>query len=268
MNITIIGSGNIGGAIARGLAKGSVFKASDITCTALSTQTLDKMKACNAEFNVTLDNVEAIKNADIIAICVKPWRVEKLVEQIRGSIDYSKQIVVSVAAGVSFEMLYHYFGLETIPHDDPSALTLFRIIPNTAIEVRSSMTFISACNATTEQTELVLKIFNELGCSMLVEERLMVAGTALASSGIAFALRYIRASIEGGVQLGFYPKEAQEIVVHTVKGAVDLLINNGSNPEYEIDKVTTPGGITIKGLNQMELSGFTSSVIRGLIASK
>ena len=103
---------------------------------------------------------------------------------------------------------------------------------------------------------------------MLVEERLMGAGTALASSGIAFALRYIRAAIEGGVELGFYPKQAQEIVVHTVKGATDLLLENKSNPEMEIDKVTTPGGITIKGLNEMEMSGFTSSVIKGLKASK
>ena len=96
----------------------------------------------------------------------------------------------------------------------------------------------------------------------------MAAGRALASSGIAFALRYMRAATEGGVELGFYPKQAQEIVVHTVKGAVDLLLENKSNPEMEIDKVTTPGGITIKGLNEMELSGFTSAVIRGLKASK
>ena len=137
-------------------------------------------------------------------------------------------------------------------------------MPNTAIEVLSSMTFVSAHNATPEQSDLIINIFNELGNAMLVEERLMGAGTALASSGIAFALRYIRAAIE----LGFYPKQAQEIVVHTVKGATDLLLENKSNPEMEIDKVTTPGGITIKGLNEMELSGFTSSVIRGLKASK
>lgn len=119
-------------------------------------------------------------------------------------------------------------------------------MPNTAIEVKSSLTFISACNASEDQINLVLSIFNELGKAILIEERLMEAGTALASSGIAFALRYIRAAIEGGVELGFYPKQAQEIVVHTVKGAIDLLLENQSNPEAEIDKVTTPGGITIK----------------------
>lgn len=268
MKITIIGAGNIGGAIARGLAKGQMFKASDITCTAQSQATLDKIKSMNSDFVLSLDNIEAVKGADIIIIAVKPWRVEEIVDQIKGVVNHDKQIIVSVAAGVTFDLLTTYLTKNTGFDDCLAAPTIFRIMPNTAIEVLSSMTFVAARNASKEQIDLILRIFNELGNAMLVEERLMAAGTALASSGIAFALRYIRAAIEGGVELGFYPKQAQEIVVHTVKGAVDLLLENKSNPEMEIDKVTTPGGITIKGLNEMELSGFTSSVIRGLKASK
>ena len=260
MKITIIGAGNIGGAIARGLAKGHMFKASDITCTAQSDTTLEKMRNTNPDFVLSLDNVEAVKGADIIVIAVKPWRVEEIIDQIKGILDYDKQIIVSVAAGITFDLLNTYLTKNTGFDDCLTTPTIFRIMPNTAIEVLSSMTFVAARNASKEQTDL--------GNAMLVEERLMSAGTALASSGIAFALRYIRAAIEGGVELGFYPKQAQEIVVHTVKGAVDLLLENKSNPETEIDKVTTPGGITIKGLNEMELSGFTSSVIRGLKASK
>lgn len=267
MKITIIGSGNIGGAIARGLAKGTIFKASDITCTAQSQATLDKMQAINADFVLSRNNVEAARGADIIVIAVKPWRVEMIIDEIKPVLDLNKQIIVSVAAGITFHQL-HTFLMKNMDFDCLATPTIFRIMPNTAIEVLSSMTFVSAMNASEEQTDLIIRIFNELGNAMLVEERLMGAGTALASSGIAFALRYIRAAIEGGVELGFYPKQAQEIVVHTVKGAVDLLLENKSNPEMEIDKVTTPGGITIKGLNEMELSGFTSSVIRGLKASK
>lgn len=267
MRISIIGSGNIGGAIARGLAKGTMFKASDITCTAQSDETLEKMRKIDPDFILTHDNVEAARNADIIIIAVKPWRVEMIIDEIKSVLDFEKQIIVSVAAGVTFDLLNTYLTKNT-DFDCLATPTIFRIMPNTAIEVMSSMTFVSARNASKEQTDLIIHIFNELGNAMLVEERLMGAGTALASSGIAFALRYIRATIEGGVELGFYPKQAQEIVVHTVKGAVDLLLENKSNPEMEIDKVTTPGGITIKGLNEMELSGFTSSVIRGLKASK
>ena len=267
MRISIIGSGNIGGAIARGLAKGTMFKASDITCTAQSDETLEKMRKIDPDFILTHDNVEAARNADIIIIAVKPWRVEMIIDEIKSVLDFERQMIVSVAAGVTFDLLNTYLTKNT-DFDCLATPTIFRIMPNTAIEVMSSMTFVSARNASKEQTDLIIRIFNELGNAMLVEERLMAAGTALASSGIAFALRYISAAIEGGVELGFYPKQAQEIVVHTVKGAVDLLLENKSNPEMEIDKVTTPGGITIKGLNEMELSGFTSSVIRGLKASK
>ena len=240
MKITIIGAGNIGGAIARGLAKGHMFKASDITCTAQSDATLEKIRNTNPDFVLSLDNVEAVKGADIIIIAVKPWRVEEIIDQIKGVLNYDKQIIVSVAAGITFDLLNTYLTKNTGFDDCLVTPTIFRIMPNTAIEVLSSMTFVAARNASKEQTDLIVTIFNELGNAMLVEERLMSAGTALASSGIAFALRYIRAAIEGGVELGFYPKQAQEIVVHTVKGAVDLLLENKSNPEMEIDKVTTP----------------------------
>ncbi|MCD8179766.1 MAG: pyrroline-5-carboxylate reductase [Tannerellaceae bacterium] len=267
MKITIIGSGNIGGAIARGLAQGTVCESRNITCADHSEEILQRLKVDNPDFTVTQNNIEAMQGADIIIIAVKPWLVEAVIDQIKSFLDYDKQIVVSIAAGVTFEQLTAFFTKHS-SYDYMSTPALFRVMPNTAIEVMSSMTFVSAYNATQEQSELIIRIFNELGNAILIEERLMGAGTALASSGIAFAMRYIRASIEGGVELGFYPQQAQEIVVHTVKGAVDLLLKNKSNPEAEIDRVTTPGGVAIKGLNEMELSGFTSSVIRGLKASK
>jgi pyrroline-5-carboxylate reductase len=267
MKITIIGAGNIGSAIARGLTKGSLVDTSDITCTVHTEESFNRLEKSNFGFRLLQDNVEAVKDAEIIILAVKPWRIEEVIEEIRHVLDFEKQLIVSVAAGVTFEQL-NAFLTRNMDYDCITLPAVFRVMPNTAIEVMSSMTFIAAINASEEQTERVLALFRELGNVMLVEERLIGPGTALASSGIAFAMRYIRAAIEGGVELGFYPKEAQEIVVHTVKGAVDLLIQNKSNPEAEIDKVTTPGGVTIRGLNEMELSGFTSSVIRGLKASK
>ena len=130
------------------------------------------------------------------------------------------------------------------------------------------MTFIASVRSTKEKNEMVMDIFREAGEVMMVEERLIPAGTALASCGIAYAMRYLRAAMEGGVELGFYPKDAQQVVMQTMKGAVELLLAHGTHPETEIDRVTTPGGITIKGLNAMEESGFTASVIDGLRASK
>ena len=265
MKIAIIGSGNMGGAIARGLSKSSMFDASDITCTALSDTTLEKLRSFNPKFVLTHDNKEAARRADIVLLAVKPWLIENVIKEIRPALDFERQIILSVAAGVTLDTLYACLT-KNADLDSVAAPTLFRVMPNTAIEIMSGMTFIAARNASKERINTVLDIFNELGHAMLIEERLMSAGTALASCGIAFALRYIRAAMEGGVELGFYPRQAQEIVAYTVKGAAELLLAKGNNPEEEIDKVTTPGGITIKGLNEMERAGFTSAVIQGLKA--
>ena len=259
MKLAVIGSGNMGGAIARGLAKGKIFSAGDITCTAQSDSTLEKMRQADAGFKVTHDNAEAVAGADIIIIAVKPWKVENIINEMLPSMHTDKQIIVSVAAGIDCKTL-----LGMVHGTDQTAV--FRVIPNTAIEVGSSMTFVSSLNATQQQTELIIRMFDELGKTMLVEEKQLEAGTALASCGIAFAFRYIRAAMEGGVELGIRASDARDIVAYTVKGAADLLLEKHTHPESEIDKVTTPGGITIKGLNEMEHAGFTSSVIRGLKA--
>jgi pyrroline-5-carboxylate reductase len=263
MKIAIIGAGNMGGAIARGMASGSVIKASDITCSDRSKESLDKLKAIHPDIQVTSDNEEAIKNAGIVLLAVKPWMAEKIIHEIKPGLNYEEQIIVSIMAGVTFEQLNQY-----LERKDQAPPALFRLIPNTAIDVQSSMTFIAAQNVAQAQTGLIVRLFNELGDTLLIEEQLMGACTALSSCGIAFAFRYIRAAMEGGIELGIYPDQARNIVLQTLKGAVDLLLAHGTHPETEIDKVTTPGGITIKGLNEMEHAGFTSAVIKGLKASK
>lgn len=268
MKVAIIGTGNMGGAIARGLAKGSIVKASDITCSNRSLEKLEKLLEENKEFHITQSNAKAVKGADIIILSVKPWLLEPVINEIKYGLDYEKQIIVSVAGGVTFDQLNRYLQRDRM--DETVAIpSLFRVIPNTAIEVGCSMTMVASCNALSEQEEIILNIFNELGKAILINESLMTAGTALASCGTAFALRYIRAAIEAGVELGFYADQAKDIVAQTVKGAAELLLAHpDSHPEAEIDKVTTPGGITIRGLNKMEACGFTNAVIEGLKASK
>ena len=261
MKIAIIGAGNMGGAVAAGLAKGNLVKSADIVCTARTQTTLDKIRAIDPEITVTTDNSAAAKEADIIILAVKPWLMEEVIADMRASFDPLNQIFVSVAAGVTLEELSSW-----ICPSSTSCVTVFRAIPNTAAAVLASMTFIASANADEEEIKQVCDIFDEMGTTMYVEERLIPAGTALASCGIAFAMRYIRAASEGGVELGFRPEEARKIVEHTVKGAAELLLASGNNPEVEIDKVTTAGGITIKGLNEMEHEGFTSAVIKGIKA--
>ena len=258
MRITIIGAGNMGGAAALGLAKKGT---ADITVTARHPETLKKFDGTGVK--CLTDNKAAVKGADIVIIAVKPWIVPDVVNEIRAELDFSAQQIVSFAPGVKPEDLLAM--LKEGRKDEPR---LSYIIPNTAIEVGESMTFISPVTATESDTKILESLFNQVGVSMTVPQKLMLAGTGLASCGIAYALRYIRAAAEGGVETGFYAKDATAIVAQTVKGAAALILEHKSHPEAEIDKVTTPGGMTIKGLNAMEAAGFTDAVIKGVKAGK
>ncbi len=260
MRIAIIGAGNMGGAIAKGLSKSILFAPQDITCTAKSVATTERLGKSVPGINITTDNCKAAADADLVIISVKPWLFESVLSEISPVLDFGRQIIISVAAGIPFEQLCSYLKV------DSSVPTLFRVIPNTAVEVQSSMTFIASHNATVEQCETIERIFKELGHVIMIDESHMASATILASCGIAFAMRYIRAAAEAGIELGFSPKMAHNIVEHTVKGAAELLLHSGNHPEVEIDKVTTPYGITIKGLNAMENEGFSSAVINGLKA--
>ena len=258
LQIAIIGAGNMGGAIARGLSKGTLIQSKNISVSDVSQANLDAIKAFDSEIVISNSNVEIVKNADIVVLAVKPWLVEVIADEIEKKIDYKKQIIVSIAAGIDFVKLAGLFD---------SDATMFRVIPNTGIDVLQSVSTISSFNASAEQNELIVSLFAELGKAFLVPETQLNAFMSLSSCGIAYAFRYIRAAMEGGVEMGIYPGVAKEVVIQTLRGAIDLLEANNSHPEVEIDKVTTPGGITIKGLNEMEANGFTNAVIKGLKAS-
>ena len=255
MKVSIIGAGNMGGAIARGLAQGHYIKAQDITVTNPSTPKLEKLKAEYPAMQVRTDNRDAA-DADIVIVAVKPWKVEEVLRPLRLR---QPQVLVSVAAGLTFEDLAHFV--------DPE-MPMFRVIPNTAISLRASMTLIACRNASEEQTLTMLDLFNEMGLAMLIEEKQFAAATSLTSCGIAYVLKYVQAAMQAGVELGIRPKDAMKMVAQTVEGAARLLLENeDTHPALEIEKVTTPGGITIKGVNSLEHDGFTSAVIRAIKAS-
>lgn len=263
MKIAIIGGGNMGGAIAKGIAAGSLVPAANLTVTAHTQKTLDKIKGFDAAITTTLDNRSAVKEADLIIIAVKPWLLEEVVVGFRDLLDYSRQAIASVVAGVSFEQLKTMLdnGSGVVP-------VMYRIIPNTAISLGESVTFIAAEGASDDQLKFVVSLFDELGQTIVVDESMMVAGTSLASCGIAFALKYLDASIQGGVELGFTPEESRAIVMQTMRGALEMMKHNQTMPQTEIDKVTTPGGITLKGLAAMEEAGFVPAVKAGLFKSR
>ena len=244
MKAAIIGAGNMGGAIARGLAKGTIIPAGNIIVSNPTQGKLDKLKAEFPALQVTNDNQEAAAGADMIIFAVKPWLTEPVI-------------------------LRDFLHFEKLTHDvADKEMTMFRLIPNTAISEMESMTLIASRNATKEQEQLMLDIFNQMGLAMLIPEEKIAATTAMTSCGIAYVLKYIQAAMQAGVEMGIYPKDGMRMVAQSVKGAAELILNNDTHPSVEIDKVCTPGGITIKGINELEHEGFTSTVIKAIKASK
>ena len=247
--IAILGAGNMGGAVALGLHR--LAKDVSVTVTTAHASTLEKYTAQG--INAILDNVAAAQGADVVILGVKPWLVQSVLEQIKPSL--SGKVLLSLAAGIPSAQMAEWLS-------GTGVQAAYTVIPNLAAEIGESMTFASVIVGKAD--DLVKSLFDQLGKTLIVDERRLQAGMMVASCGTAFALRYARAAMEGGVQLGLYPHEALEAVYQTMKGAVDLAASRGTHPEAEIDRVTTPGGITIRGLNAMEEAGFTASVIAGL----
>ncbi len=253
--IAIIGGGNLGTAIAEGLLLSKFSTAQQITVTKRNTSTLSTL----AEKGVTIthDNVEAATLSDVIIIAVKPFQTPEVLQSIKNNLSGDK-LLISVVTGVSLKEMQDVIGKE---------IPLVRAMPNTAIAIRESMTCICSTGVGTEQLAYVHELLSRLGKVVTIDEKLMEAATVLGACGIAYAMRFIRANIQGGIEIGFDAKTASLIAAQTVKGAAELLIQTGMHPEQEIDKVTTPKGCTIAGLNEMEHRGFSSSLIRGVVAS-
>jgi len=250
----------MGGSLAKGLLQTDVIKAADITVADPSSASLAQFKKSGA--HLTTDNMEAAAKGDIVFVVVKPWLVRGVLEQIKPAMDYNYQTIVVIAAGVPSAEIIDWLGKGSGMVIPP----LFLAIPNIAIAMHASMTFLVPINATEKQTKQMTGLFDLVGKTIITDEKHLAAGTSLASSGIAYAMRYIRAASQGGVELGFKADDAKLIVMQTMEGAVRLLETTGLHPEAAIDMVTTPGGVTIKGLIEMENAGFSSSVIRGLKA--
>jgi pyrroline-5-carboxylate reductase len=207
--------------------------------------------------NTSEDNLLVAQNADVLILAVKPYHVELVLQEIKPALRPDK-ILISIVAGVGIDELGEMAGKE---------IPIFRVMPNTAIALRESLTCISSNGNSAAYREYVIELFDKLGKTIEIPEELMAAATVLSSCGIAYALRYIRAAMQGGIEIGFGAEMAQFITAQTVKGATELILQTGHHPEREIDKVTTPRGVTITGLNEMEHKGFSSSLIQGVLAS-
>ena len=254
--IAIIGGGNLGTAIAEGLINSGFVSPQHIIVTKRNIATLKPLEEKGVL--ISNDNTEAVKFADWVILAVKPFQVKDILENLKPFLDDQRHVLISVITGIWVKDIQSVIG---------DRFTLFRAMPNTAIAIQQSITCICKYKASEEQTQYVADLFNQLGKTVFIEEKLMDAATVLGACGTAFAMRYIRANIQGGIEIGFDAATASLIAAQTVKGAAELLLTKHTHPEQEIDKVTTPKGCTIAGLNEMEHQGFSSSLIKGVVTS-
>lgn len=251
MRIAIIGFGNIGRALATGLIRSGAVKKENLIVTRKSKNT-EKKPAFNF-----LINTKAVEFADILILAVKPHQAAEVLTEISPCIDKKRHQIISLVTGFKISSI-----LEICP-----GIPVYRAVPNTAISIDDSITCIAANHANEKNLSVVIELFSKLGCVEIVDERLIDAATVLGACGIAYALRFIRAASQGGTEIGFSAEQALKITAQVVKGAANLILESGLHPEQEIDKVATPRGITITGLNEMEHQGFSSALIKGIVAS-
>lgn len=251
--VGIIGAGNIGGAIAEGLALNEAYKKRLLISVRHESS---RIKWAGFGYAIAESNLELCHRSEIIILAVKPHHAKDVLDEIRDTLQ--GKILISIVTGLS---------LNDLKRQGPDNCHFFCAMPNTAIALRQSMTCISTSSSDDDLIQVVQKIFDELGETVIVDDELMQASTVMAACGIAYALRYIRAQTQAGIEIGFSADVAQKIAAQTAKGAASLLLENHTHPEQEIDKVTTPKGCTIVGLNEMEHQGFSSSLIRGVLSS-
>jgi len=263
--IAILGGGNIGTAIARGLIASGRYAPGQIIITRRRSQLLNPLGRLG--FVILTDNPEAVRRAEVVIIAVTPQQLGALLQEIRSALVPARHTVISVVTGVSIASISKHIG---------QGVPIVRAMPNTAIAIGESMFCLAApagaggaggADRASDSLEVATSIFDAVGTTLVIDEEQMIPATALCACGVAFFLRAIRAASQGGIQIGFNAAEALAMAAQTARGAASLLLTLGNHPEMEIDKVTTPRGCTIAGLNLMEHQGFSSAMIKGIVTS-
>ena len=252
MNIHIIGGGNLGVAIALGIT--SYTSNNSVSISRRNTQSIQFLE--QKGIKVTTSNTQELEKADLVILTVKPYQITSGLVEILPFIAH--KVIASAVSG---------FAIDTIQQITQDSCSVVRIMPNIAIQFGESATCISFTEKDKKAAQPVIELFQQLGTSPVIEEKLMDAATVLGACGTAYALRYIRASMQAGIEIGFDSQTALAIAAQTAKGAAKMLLEEKIHPEQLIDRVTTPQGCTIVGLNEMEHQGFSSSLIKGIKTS-
>ena len=252
----VIGVGNMGAAIIRGVAK-KLLSSEQIFVTDVDPQKVDELRT---ELGVNaFDTVgQLVENVDTILYSAKPNNAAKIFKQARELVKPS-QLLISIAAGIPIAQLESYFA-ESIP--------VIRVMPNIAVTVGSGVAAISP-GSYADENHLAKSqaIFNAVGSSLIIEEKQLDAVTGLSGSGPAFVFVFIEALIDAGVHVGLSREDAHQLAVQTVLGAAQIIDQNREHPAVWKSRVTTPAGTTAAGLFELEQGKFRSIINAAVIAA-
>ena len=253
MKLAFIGTGNMGGALARAASREAENR------LWLVNRHPEKAERLRQEIGGTVsDCAEAIRAADLIFLGVKPVMLPGLCDQIRELLKEKPGpfALVTMAAGVSISSLRDMLG------DYP----IIRIMPNTPAAVGEGMILYTSC--ADAFVEAFLHAMRFAGRFMPVEERLMDAGMAVSGCGPAFVDLFVEALADAAVAGGIPRKDAITLAAQTVLGSARLILESGRHPAELKDAVCSPGGTTIQGVRKLEEKGFRSAVIEAVLAAR
>ncbi len=254
--LAILGTGNIGRALAGGLVASGHYAARDVLLTRRNVDRLADL--ADQGFTVLDDNRQATRQAATVIVAVEPLQLNGVLREIREDLEPEVHVVLSVVSGASISAMQAQID---------KAIPVARAMPNTAVALRQSMTCLAARPGDDRALSRAREVFDQVGMTVAIDEEKMVPATALCACGLAFFLRSVRAASQGGIEIGFHPEDALTMAAQTALGAAALVLDRGRHPEREIDAVTTPRGCTIAGLNEMEHQGFSSAMIKGIVTS-
>ncbi len=252
--IAIIGAGNMGTSLLRGILNAKLAPHDKIIASGTHSAKLEKLGS-KWKINYTLDNVHAAHFADIVMLCVKPYTIGKVLDEIQ-SVLREDQMLISIAAGVTIDSILQRTG-----KNNP----IVRAMPNIASTVDEGATAVSFGRfVTEEQQRIAISIFEAVGEVVVVEESQLDAVTGLSGSGPAYIYMVIEALIDGGVKMGLPRDVATKLAVQTVLGSAKLVKESNLHPAILRDQVTTPGGTAINAVHELESHGLRSMLINAV----
>ncbi len=255
--IAILGSGNMGEALVKGLLRAGKTPPESLVCTDPRAERREELQK-RYGVQVSADNRAAAAQADLVVLAVKPQVIDALLDEIASAID-ARKLVISIAAGVPIAAIARKLG---------AGVRIVRAMPNTPALVGAGAAALArGPHATQPDLEQALALFEAVGVAVVVEEHHLDAVTGLSGSGPAFVFIAIEALADGGVKVGLARPIAMALAAQAVMGSAKLVLESGEHPGRLKDQVTSPGGTSIAGVHALEQHGFRAALIAAVEAA-